>query len=148
MLLCCPLLLGVANAIAGKPAQPSAVAKAESNSGVFCPFNAGDNGPAEVPGVTVSLETHGRPVVLQFTSGEVGITTGSTARLRPLIDGQTPDDYFVEHNTGFNNPMTTTLTLYRIYDLPAGTHSFGAQLTCEGPSVTLGRRWLTVYELP
>src|SRR5262249_34421773 len=96
MVLCCALSLGGA-AIAGKPAQPSTVAKAESNSGFFCPFNAGDNGPAEVPGVTVSLETHGRPVVFQFTSGETGITTGSTARLWPLIDGQAPDDYFVEH---------------------------------------------------
>ena len=35
----------------------------------------------------------------------------------------------------------------QVYDLPAGTHTFAARMSCQSV-ITVFRGWLTVYELP
>jgi len=98
----------------------------------------------DIPGLQLTLETKGRPVLVMFNVQAILGGTG-IINLRPVIDGQPPDSTFISHAIG-STGETTTLSWSRVYALDRGSHTFGVQFSCQA-GVTAAFRWLTVYEL-
>jgi len=100
----------------------------------------------EFPELRLSLETQGRPVLIMFHL-HVHATADEDVLLRPSIDGQSPEPFFVWVQSGPGQFGVTTLSFSRVYQVPPGRHVFGVQMSCQGQPVFLAGRWLTVYEL-
>ena len=113
--------------------------------GTFCPGPI-DGVWNEIPGLSLELRTHGKPVLLTFNI-LVSFGGNSIVLLRPNIDEQPadPQALWVQHSQG-NIGELDTLSFSRIYELDKGLHTFGVECDAQsGVSTTFG--WLTVLEI-
>jgi hypothetical protein len=112
-------------------------------SGWVCPNAQGTF--FDIPGLALSLTTGGGPVMLiaQLNWRAAG-TSGW--QFHPVIDGVAHDEDRQSWQTGMDSELDTTAYV-RVYQLPAGTHTFSTQMSCLN-DVVVFRSWLTVYELP
>lgn len=100
-----------------------------------------------IPDLLLSLRTRKGHVVVTFTA-QVGLSTAAIAQIRPVIDGQPPDDATIFLNNGANQGTIATPTFTRVYLVSQGPHTFGVQYACPGSGqIIINRRWLTVYEV-
>jgi hypothetical protein len=105
---------------------------------------------AEIPNLTLSLETKGSPILLQFIV-DVELGGSSGAFLRPTIDGNVGDNSLPSTDglqvlNGGAAGLVTPLSFTRVYTPAKGTHTFGVQMACFGSAEALAP-WLTVIEL-
>jgi hypothetical protein len=119
------------------------VAQVDATGGVSCPVNGvvGD-----VPGLNLSLETTGNPVLIIYTVQFIASPTGSITLLT-VIDGVTQTSGQRDRSIGDLSGQTADVTFSRVYPLARGQHTFGLRATCHS-GVEFSTSWLTVYELP
>jgi hypothetical protein len=127
-------------------AQPVSVGQVDGSTNAIRCITPGTENFVEFPELRLSLETQGRPVLIMFHI-HVHATADETVLLRPSIDGQSPDPFFVWVQSGTGQFGVTTLSFSRVYNVRTGRHVFGVQMSCQGQPVFLAGRWLTVYEL-
>jgi hypothetical protein len=99
----------------------------------------------DVPGLALSLTTGGQPVLVMINITLHG-TAGTGFWFDPVIDGQSMSQDRMAWQTG-NDGFGDLFSFHRVYSLPAGTHTFGARMSCQN-ELLVYRAWLTVYELP
>jgi hypothetical protein len=139
--LCVGVLIGAA-----VQAQPVNVGQVDGNTNAIPCMTPGEGTFVEFPELTLSLETQGRPVLIMFNV-HAAATSDQAILLRPSIDGQSPDPFFVWSQSGSGQFGVRTLSFSRVYNVSKGTHIFGIQMSCQGQPTFLAGRWLTVYEL-
>jgi hypothetical protein len=118
-------------------------------SGWVCPSPSGTTGTFfDVLGLALSLTTTGGPVLfmVNFNFHGPGTSPGSALWFEPLIDGVQQSADCLSWHTGLDSEIDV-FSYHRVYDLPAGTHTFAARMSCQS-MITVFRGWLTVYELP
>lgn len=118
-------------------------------SGWVCPSPSGTTGTFfDVPGLALSLTTSGGPVIfmVNFNFHGPGTSPGAAFWFEPLIDGVQQSAYRLSWQTGLDSEIDV-FSYHRVYELPAGTHTFAARMSCQSV-ITVFRGWLTVYELP
>ncbi len=140
--------------LAAPPASPANVGQVDINVSPefalswLCPPGSGSmvKGPfTDVPGLTLSLTTSGGPVLLMVNMTLHG-TAGTGFWFDFVIDGVSQSNDRMGWQTG-NDGFVDLFSLQRIYALAAGTHTFGAKMSCQN-ELLVYRSWLTVYELP
>ena len=119
------------------------VAQVDGTGGVGCPVHGvvGD-----VPGLTLSLDTTGNPVLIIYTVQFIASPTGSITLLL-VIDGVTQTSGQRDRSIGDFSGKTADVTFSRVYAVAPGLHTFGLRATCQS-GVEFSTSWLTVYELP
>jgi len=127
-------------------AQAVNVGQVDGSTNAIPCITPGTENFVEFPELRLSLETQGRPVLITFDI-RVHVTADEDVLLRPSIDGQSPDPFFVWVQSGPGQFGVMTLSFSRVYHVPQGGHVFGVQMSCQGQPVFLAGRWLTVYEL-
>ena len=100
----------------------------------------------DVPGLTLSLDTTGNPVLMNYTVQFNGNPTAGIT-LWPVIDGVTQTGAQRDRLIGDFSGQTADVTFSRVFALAPGLHTFGLRATCQS-QVSFTTRWLTVYELP
>ena len=118
-------------------------------SGWVCPSPSGTTGTFfDVPGLALSLTTAGGPVLVMvnFNFHGPGTSPGAGFWFEPLIDGVQQGTDRLSWQTGLDSEIDV-FSYHRVYELPAGTHTFAARMSCQGV-ITVFRGWLTAYELP
>jgi hypothetical protein len=109
-----------------------------------CPTPSGTTGDwFTLPDFDASLTTTGGPVLLSLTLTVSGLQHGSAFWLSPVVDDQRQPQRMDWQTVG----GVDTITVQRVYPLPAGTYSFEVAMSCQF-LVEVTRGWLTVYELP
>jgi hypothetical protein len=141
LVLCLGILIGSA-----VQAQSVNVGQVDGSSSSIPCMSPGEGNFVAFPELTLSLETHGRPVMITFNV-QVQVTPDQAALLRPSIDGQSPAPYFTWAQIGSGSLGIVTLSFARVFVLPKGPHTFGLQMSCQGEPEFVAGRWLTVYEL-
>jgi len=101
---------------------------------------------SDVPGLALSLETTGNPVLIMYTVQFNASPTGEMT-LFTVIDGVTQASGQRDRAIGDFSGQTADVTFSRVYALARGLHTFGLRATCQS-SVVFATTWLTVYELP
>jgi hypothetical protein len=111
--------------------------------GTECPRNPplGD-----VPGLALSLNTTGGPVLMLYTVEFVAGPTGAIT-LVPVIDGVIDTEGSRNRAIGDFSGQVADVTFSRVYALGLGTHTFALRAICQS-QVIFRKGWLTVYELP
>ena len=112
------------------------------NTELSCPGPAGTFSDTDLQ---VTLQTTGRPVIVTAQM-QANLEANSGIAVRAVIDGQPKDFMDSRHSVGTVGE-TTTLTYTRVFQIDRGTHSYGIQCSGSGDSSSLGRRWLSVYEI-
>jgi hypothetical protein len=118
-------------------------------SGWICPSPSGTTGTFfDVPGLTQGLRTTGGPVLfmVNFNFHGPGTSPGAGFWFEPVIDGVQQGADRLSWQTGLDSEIDV-FSYHRVYELPAGTHTFGARMSCQS-TITVFRGWLTLYELP
>ena len=100
----------------------------------------------DVPGLTLSLDTTGNPVLLIYTVQFNASPSGSIT-LWPVIDGVTEFSGQRDRDIGDFSGQVADVTFARVFALASGAHTFGLRATCQS-TVVFSTSWLTVYELP
>jgi hypothetical protein len=100
---------------------------------------------SDVPGLTLSLDTAGGPVLVIYTVQFNG-NPNAGVNLWPVIDGVTETSSQRDRLIGASGQVAD-VTFSRIYPLADGEHTFGLRATCQN-QVVFSTGWLTVYELP
>src|SRR5437879_8101514 len=134
--LLCPL-------ISAMEAHAQNVAQVDGTQGVQC-LEHGVVG--DVPGLTLSLDTTGNPVLLIYTVQFNASPSGSIT-LWPVIDGVTEFSGQRDRDIGDFSGQVADVTFARVFALASGAHTFGLRATCQS-TVVFSTSWLTVYELP
>jgi hypothetical protein len=118
------------------------VAQVDGAGALSCPVSGvvGD-----VPGLALSLETTGNPVLVIYTVQFIASPTGQIT-LWPVIDGVTQTSGQRDRAIGDFSGQTADVTFSRVYEVARGPHTFGLRATCQS-GVVFSTRWLTVYEL-
>ena len=101
---------------------------------------------SDVPGLALSLETTGNPVLIMYTVQFNASPTGEMT-LFTVIDGVTQASGQRDRAIGDFSGQTADVTFSRVYALARGLHTFGLRATCQS-TVVFATTWLTVYELP
>jgi len=101
---------------------------------------------SDVPGLTLSLDTTGNPVLLIYTVQFNASPTGQIT-LWPAIDGVTELSGQRDRAIGDFSGQVADVTFARVFALASGAHTFGLRATCQS-TVVFSTSWLTVYELP
>lgn len=100
----------------------------------------------DVPGLALSVDTTGGPVLLMYTVQFNGNPTASITPW-PVIDGVTQPSGQRDRAIGDFSGQIADVTFSRVYTVPSGAHTFGRRATCQS-QVVFAAGWLTVYELP
>jgi hypothetical protein len=147
-------LFSASLAMSAPPGSPANVGQVDINidpefgSTWLCPPGSGSmvKGPfTDVPGLALSLTTSGQPVLLMINITLHG-TAGTGFWFDPVIDVVSQSNDRMAWQTG-NDGFVDVFSFHRVYPLPAGTHTFGARMSCQN-ELLVYRAWLTVYELP
>ena len=101
---------------------------------------------SDVPGLALSLETTGNPVLIMYRVQFNASPTGEMT-LFTVIDGVTQASGQRDRAIGDFSGQTADVTFSRVYALARGLHTFGLRATCQS-SVVFATTWLTVNELP
>src|SRR6266480_1212331 len=101
---------------------------------------------SDIPGLTLSLDTAGGPVLVMYTVQFNG-NSNAQISLWPVIDGVTTDTSGQRDRHVGVTAQIADVTFSRVYALAAGAHTFGLRATCSN-QVVFATGWLTVYELP
>ena len=118
-------------------------------SGWVRPSPSGTTGTFfDVPGLALSLTTSGGPVLfmVNFNFHGPGPSPGAAFWFEPMIDGVQQNADRLSWQTGLDSEIDV-FSYHRVYELPAGTHTFAARMSCQSV-ITVFRGWLTAYELP
>jgi hypothetical protein len=155
MLMCAAvLIIAMALGSRSQAAQPLASANVgqveafgpSPSGGWLCPApDAGMGGFSEVPGRAVSLTTSGGPVLFMVNFNVEG-STGAGFALVLVVDGQPHEQEQLSWAT-FADTFIDIISVHKVYQLPAGSHTFAIQLACVHTIIVFSAR-LTVYELP
>lgn len=137
------ILCGLAGTISAAQVSPTPNF-AQSEAGVsdiwHCPVTGGF---VDVPNMQVAITTSGGPVLVLVMLNPVA---NGDFTMQVVIDGAaTPEEAVLWL------PPATTIDIvgwHRIYELPAGAHTFSVELGCSPPDVNIRGRRLTAYELP
>lgn len=100
---------------------------------------------SDVPGLTLSLDTTGGPVLVMYTVQFNG-NPNAGINLWLVIDGVTDMSGQRDRLIGAT-AQVADLTFSRVYAVDRGEHTFGLRATCQN-QVVFSAGWLTVYELP
>jgi hypothetical protein len=84
---------------------------------------------------------------VQFNFFGPSTSPGSAFWFEPLIDGVQHSDDRQSWQTGAGGSSIELFSYHRVYELPAGTHTFVARMSCQS-QINVFRGWMTVYELP
>jgi hypothetical protein len=138
------ILWGLSGAWAAAPLDAPNVAQVDLQQTFRCPFG----GFGDIPDLHLSVETFGNPVLVLWTVN-VSSPPQGVLRMRPVIDGQALSGDQLEHHMGdfLSCCQSVILPFARLYPLPAGPHTVGVEMDCQGNNF-LTNGWLTVYELP
>jgi hypothetical protein len=134
------------------PAEPSPdegpnVAQVDRVSAWVCP--ASTTTPPTftgIPDLALSLTTQGGPLLMMVIIDTPTFWGGGEGILfEPVINGQqmSGDRLSISRTNNWLWPFSFT----RVYLLPAGTYTLSASLACLSNPASLGRAWLTAYEL-
>ena len=130
--------------ISATEAQAQIVAHVDGTvGGGECPTGGVVN---DVPGLTLSLDTMGGPVLMLYTVQFNGNPTAGIT-LWPVIDGVTQTSAQRDRLIGDFSGQVADVTFSRVFALARGVHIFGLRATCQS-QIIFSTRWLTVYELP
>jgi hypothetical protein len=138
-------LVLVGSTWAGKPEPRANVEQVDLAEAYVCQPS---REPQPVP-IQVDLQTSGGPVLVSVVlfayswEGPIPVSFGVVF----TVDGQ------LHHETEVRSAATTgdTLSPSRVFDVPAGVHTFGLSAICSPASayaVLIYRAWLIAYELP
>jgi hypothetical protein len=100
---------------------------------------------SDVPGLTLSLDTAGGPVLVIYTVQFNG-NPNAGVTLWLVIDGVTETSGQRDRFIGTAGQVAD-VTFSRVYAVANGQHTFGLRATCQS-QVVFATGWLTVYELP
>jgi hypothetical protein len=127
---------------------------------VYPDLSCGTGGDIEDPKMVVTLETHGRPVVVSFTI-TIDLTNypkgwppgaGPWYLIYPQIDGEHLGDPLLGHYNvaAFRfdpDVLFQRVTFHKVVPLAAGVHRFSVVMDCPYPLFWLGMRWMDIYEI-
>jgi hypothetical protein len=123
------------------------VAQAElAPGGAVCPRN----GQTEIiPGLKLTLETSGRPVLVSYV---IGFASGPQGNLHliPVINNIFDVPRQLDRAIGdfLASGQRDVVSFSYVYALAAGTHTFALCYSDCQSQIEVIRGWLTVYELP
>jgi len=100
---------------------------------------------SDVPGLTLSLDTEGGPVLVIYTV-QFNANPNAGIHLWPVIDGVTEMSGQRDRFIG-GSDQVADVTFSRVYSVPDGQRTFGLRATCQN-QIVFSAGWLTVYELP
>ena len=84
--------------------------------------------------------------MVNFNFHGPGTSPGAAFWFEPMIDGVQQNADRLSWQTGLDSEIDV-FSYHRVYELPAGTHTFAARMSCQSV-ITVFRGWLTAYELP
>ena len=95
--------------------------------------------------LSLALTTTGGPVLVAMT-----LTTESISSLREITLILVADNQSIGADVRWQANDRGLASVTRVYQLPAGAHTFGVKMACQtgGDTFIVTRAWLTAYELP
>ena len=119
------------------------VAQVDGTQGGQCPEHGA---VGDLPGLNLSLDTTGNPVLMIYTVQFNASPTGQIT-LWPVVDGVTQLAGQRDRAIGDFSGQVADVTFSRVFALASGAHTVGLRATCQS-TVVFSTSWLTVYELP